>query len=731
VTATGQTIQRTTETNSRGYYVFGYLEPGTYSIIEGKTDGYFDSKEQLGTVGGDVSNDVFDNVTVAAGKPGQMYNFGEYQPGSIAGRVYIDYDRDDNLDRKDGLLAGVQVRLTGINDLGENIEATTTTGSDGIYRFDGLRPGTYRWDFESIEGLESSVSNVGYFLRGFRPNLSPGSGIKNGFENMRLGAGATAVSFNIGHVDPLFLETIPGSEFASQIAFNGTSGNDLFDVSFTTTEATILVNGAKYTLDNSETRSVRLLGSFGQDTLKFTGSEFKEEINLREKSARITGTWFESLVHGMETVQFVGGGNEDLARFYDTKGDDRFVAEPFNATMSGSGYLNQVEGVHRIYAYMTEGFDTVSLVGKKGRADDFTATPSEAKMYGSDFYLYARNFDTVSGLATDATDRAYLYGSTADDFLTANPSNATLNGSGFSLSANEFFYVNVSANEGGNDTATLTGSSGDDTLSSRPTEAKFDMGLRRVLAQAFDKVEVMASSGNDTAYVYDSHYNDTFVADAVRATIKNSINETSMVNFDRVYAYMDAGGEDIATLRGSDSIDTFKASPTQWTMEGGGVYLLGTGFTSVNAFGSSSDIAYLYDSAFDDILDLTVGSATMQGQLYSNRIAGFGKMNFEATQGNDRVVFRDNEVRSTIRFNETKTTIFGTGYSYNATGFDSVDAFYSSLDGLDRVELDGRIDYDLRAVDIDGAKFKLSLMVNEKSNRGSLRANLKDLEIKN
>jgi hypothetical protein len=121
----------------------------------------------------------------------------------------------------------------------------------------------------------------------------------------------------------------------------------------------------------------------------------------------------------------------------------------------------------------------------------------------------------------------------------------------------------------------------------------------------------------------------------------------------------------------------------------------------------------------------------MQGQLYFNRIAGFGKMNFEATQGNDRVVFRDNEVRSTIRFNETKTTIFGTGYSYNATGFDSVDAFYSSLDGLDRVELDGRIDYDLRAVDIDGAKFKLSLMVNEKSNRGSLRANLKDLEIKN
>lgn len=727
VTRTGQKIQRTTETNSRGYYVFGYLEAGTYSISEGKTEGYFDSKEQLGTVGGNVENDVFDKVTVASGKPGKMYNFGEYQPGSITGRVYIDYDRDANLDRKDGLLAGVQVRLSGVNDLGEKIEATTTTGSDGTYRFDGLRPGTYRWDSDSLEGLESSVSNVGYFLRGYKPNLAQGAGIKNGFENVRVGAGATAVNFNIGHVDPLYLPSIQESKFTSHIAFNGTSGNDLFDVSFSTTGATIVVNGRRFTLDASETRSIRLLGSFGQDTLKFTGSEFKEVIDLREKSARITGTWFEALPYGMETVQFVGGGNEDLARFYDTKGDDRFVAEPFNATMSGSGYTNKVEGVHRIYAYMTEGFDTVSMVGKTGRADDFTATPSEAKMYGAEYYLYASDFDTVSGKATDETDRAYLYGSIADDFLTANQSNATLKGSGFSLSANEFLYVNASAKEGGNDTATLTGSSGDDSLSSRPTEATLDMGKRRVLVQAFDRVEVMASSGNDTAYVYDSHYNDTFIADALRATIKNSVNETSMVNFERVYAFMDAGGEDIATLRGSDSIDTFKASPTQWTMEGGGIYMLGTGFTSVTAFGTSSDMAYLYDSAFDDVLELTVGSATMQGQRYFNKIAGFGKINAEATQGNDRVVFRDNEVRSTIRSNETKTSIFGTGYSYNATGFDSVDAFYSNLDGLDNVELDGRIDYDLKAIDIAGAKFKLSLQVNEKSNRTLLKANVKDL----
>jgi hypothetical protein len=730
VTGTGQTIQRTTATNSRGYYVFGYLEAGTYSITEGKTDGFFDSKEQLGTVGGDVANDVFDNVTVASGKPGKMYNFGEYQPGSITGRVYIDYDRDANLDRKDGLLAGVQVRLSGVNDLGEKIESTTTTESDGTYRFDGLRPGTYRWDSDSLEGLESSVSNVGHFLRGFKPNLAQGAGIKNGFENVRLGAGARAVNFNIGHVDPLFLPSIKESKFTSQISFNGTNGNDLFDVSFTTTGATIVVNGKEFTLDASETRSIRLLGSFGQDTLKFTGSEFKEEIDLRERSARITGTWFEALPYGMETVQFVGGGNEDLARFYDTKGDDRFVAEPFNATMSGSGYINKVEGVHRIYAYMTEGFDTVSMIGKTGWADDFTATPSEAKLYDGEFYLYARNFDTVSGKATDDTDRAYLYGSIADDFLTANQSNTTFKGNGFSLSANEYFYVNVSAKEGGNDSAALTGSSGNDSLSSRPIEATFDMGIRRVFVQAFDKVEVMASSGNDTAYVYDSHYNDTFIADALRATIKNSINETSMINFDRVYAYMDAGGEDIATLRGSDSIDTFKASPTQWTMEGGGIYLLGTGFTSVTAYGTSSDIAYLYDSAFDDILDLTVGSAMMQGLRYANKVAGFGKINAEATQGNDRVVFRDNEVRSTIRFNETKTSIFGTGYSYNATGFDSVDAFYSSLNGLDNVELDGRIDYDLRAVDIAGAKFKLSLQVNEKSKRTLLKANVKDLLLK-
>jgi hypothetical protein len=52
------------------------------------------------------------------------------------------------------------------------------------------------------------------------------------------------------------------------------------------------------------------------------------------------------------------------------------------------------------------------------------------------------------------------------------------------------------------------------------------------------------------------------------------------------------------------------------------------------------------------------------------------------------------------------------------------------LNGLDNVELDGRIDYDLRAVDIAGAKFKLSLQVNEKSKRTLLKANVKDLLLK-
>ena len=96
ITEEGVAVKGKTTTNARGYYVFGQLQPGTYSVVEGKTESYFDTAEQWGTQGGRVENDAFRAITVAAAKPGEMYNFGEYRrvrlPAKSTSITHVDYE---------------------------------------------------------------------------------------------------------------------------------------------------------------------------------------------------------------------------------------------------------------------------------------------------------------------------------------------------------------------------------------------------------------------------------------------------------------------------------------------------------------------------------------------------------------------------------------------------------------------------------------------------------------
>ncbi len=709
----GDSVNRTTFTNTRGYYIFDQLDPGTYTVTEGVTTGYFDAFEQLGTNGGQVLNDAFTGIVVSASSPGKQYNFGEYAPAAINGKVYIDYDRDETLDRYDGLIAGVEVSLTGVNDLGQAVDLSKTTGVDGSYIFESLRPGEYQVHSQPVDGLEPLVSNVGGYLVAPPQGTKKGVPILNGFEQIQLTPGAQALGFNVAHADPLYLPSILAPSFESQVVFSSDNSSESFVVQVTDESATIEFGGQTYSLDNSQTRSIRLLGTFGNDTLTFTGSTNEETVNLYRDYTRIEGTWFETIVYDVETVNFIGGGNEDLARFHDTDGNDVFVASPFSASLTGSAYANSVEGVHRIYAYMSDGFDTVTLTGQEGVRDNFSASSGSAQLYNGDFYLFASDFDTVTSTATDDLDRAYLKGSSGDDLLTAGQYVSQLTGSGFALEANGYHYVNVAGSRGGNDTAVLTGSDTDDFFRSRPQEATFDIDDRRVIARNFSTVQATGGGGHDEARVYDSHDDDVFMADSTTAVIQTPSNETTMHGFDRVYAYMEAGGSDIAMVTGSGDADVFKASPERWTLEGGGAYLSGIGFTNVVADGQSNDKAYLYDSPFHDTLDLTTDSATLSGQRFSNTANGFGKVNSEAGGGNDRVQFQDGAVRSTVRFHEEKATIFGPGFSYNAAGFDTLDAYFATLDGLDSVDLVGRIDFAWLDVDSLDKKYKLSLQINE------------------
>lgn len=68
-------------TDSLGHYVFDNLQPcRIYKIVETQPSSYIDGKDTIGSLGGDVANDVFSNVKVMPGEDGVEYNFGEKLP---------------------------------------------------------------------------------------------------------------------------------------------------------------------------------------------------------------------------------------------------------------------------------------------------------------------------------------------------------------------------------------------------------------------------------------------------------------------------------------------------------------------------------------------------------------------------------------------------------------------------------------------------------------------------
>src|SRR5262249_54039054 len=123
------------------------IPAGTYTIHETTPAGYTDGKDTLGTVNGvtkgTAGNDVFSNVAITSGQTAVNYNFGEYKTGSLSGMVYVDYNNNAQVDLGEMGIDKVTITLTGTNDLGQSINVSTQTDEDGLYEFDGLRPGTY------------------------------------------------------------------------------------------------------------------------------------------------------------------------------------------------------------------------------------------------------------------------------------------------------------------------------------------------------------------------------------------------------------------------------------------------------------------------------------------------------------------------------------------------------------------------------------------------------------
>ncbi len=158
----------TTTTASDGSYSFGSLRPGTYSVAVAQPTGFLAGMDSIGTVAGSADGKlasstagVFTNVVLGQGNAGVNYNFGELQPTSISGFVYVDANNDGKIEAGETGLSGVTLSYVGVTDIGGVVTGSATTDSTGAYTFGNLRPGAYTVSITEPAGYFAGLAAIG------------------------------------------------------------------------------------------------------------------------------------------------------------------------------------------------------------------------------------------------------------------------------------------------------------------------------------------------------------------------------------------------------------------------------------------------------------------------------------------------------------------------------------------------------------------------------------------
>jgi hypothetical protein len=208
----------------------------------------------------------------------------------------------------------------------------------------------------------------------------------------------------------------------------------------------LTINGVTYTFDNQAARGIWFDGQAGSDTALLIGTRDSDSVVLRVGSADLSGPGYR-LAAGAEKITVRSGGGVDSAVFHDSTGDDRFQAGPRWATLSGSGFVNRVQGFRTIAAYATTGNDT-ALLGDSEGDDTLAALPPWSRLWGSGFSIRVEHFDAVHAVSTGGRDTARLYDSPGDDVLIRSADEVSLSGADFANRAKGFANVRAIGHKG-------------------------------------------------------------------------------------------------------------------------------------------------------------------------------------------------------------------------------------------------------------------------------------------
>jgi uncharacterized repeat protein (TIGR01451 family) len=144
----GNAVNAVVNTDANGNYVFEGLIAGSYTVSEGAippaAGSFLDGLENAGSSGGNTAvNDVVSGIALGAGAQAVGLTFGELPSASISGTVYLDRNRDNQLNPQptDGRLPGVTLTLYPGNACTGTPLATVQSDANGNYSFNNVAAG--------------------------------------------------------------------------------------------------------------------------------------------------------------------------------------------------------------------------------------------------------------------------------------------------------------------------------------------------------------------------------------------------------------------------------------------------------------------------------------------------------------------------------------------------------------------------------------------------------------